>query len=400
LALLAPAGAMTVERVTTATPYPRGLVMKDDTLYVLCRGRVRGAGGVTAAVDDQAGTIYAVDPNVTEPVGGPVGDAVRGNGEVFALPTSPPFNLWDRSSDPPQRDRYTDRPYCTLRYHEPTQSFYLCAFSGIDMKRTAEDAVGFSKNLTDALLRYDLRTRQWHTVERHNIAAGGNYPHHDPAVQSPPHGWLNGPDNCLGLGDWLYAVSKDNSLLVRYDLRALRDDPNAGPPPSEVVLNERMFVEGHGVMALHGHSMLAEHDGWLYLGARTSSMIVRMKLRDDMTPAQPIVTQLVARFDPYDAKTGKSANLTDMAFDDRGRLYVVSAKPSRVFRFAPDPADVFDGRTGAAEPWADLAALTDNPRMKSENVMVHAGWLYVTSGDGYDYQQGADGTVYRVKVDD
>jgi hypothetical protein len=61
---------------------------------------------------------------------------------------------------------------------------------------------------------------------------------------------------------------------------------------------------------------------------------------------------------------------------------------------------VFCASDGAATPWVDMAAITNNPKMKSENVLFHGGWLYVTSGDGYGYQAGADGTVYRVKVTD
>jgi hypothetical protein len=110
--------------------------------------------------------------------------------------------------------------------------------------------------------------------------------------------------------------------------------------------------------------------------------------------------QLVGRFAPYDPTTGKTPDLTDMDMDDKGRLYIVSAQPSRVFRFTPDPQRIYDATDAAAQPWADLAAATDNPRMKSENVLVHDGWAYVTSGDGYGYQKGADGTIYRVRIDD
>src|SRR5687768_13471986 len=63
-------GAITIERVTTKVPFPRGLQLVDGELYVLARGRVRGSGGVSAEVEDQAGTIYAVDPNVVEPATG------------------------------------------------------------------------------------------------------------------------------------------------------------------------------------------------------------------------------------------------------------------------------------------------------------------------------------------
>ena len=388
-----------IERITTKVPFPRGLVMVDNELYVLCRGRVRGAGGVSAEINDQAGTIYCIDPTVTEPIDtGTVSNAVRNNGEVFARPTDPPFNLWDRSAEPPQSDRHTDRPYCGLRYDKHTKSFYICAFSGVDKPRRP-GKVSFSKNLTDAILRYDRRSDQWYEVERHRIQAGGNYPHHDPAHNEPPHGWLNGPDNCLALGDSLYAVSKDNSLLIRYDLREIQKDPEAGPPESHYVLGKDVAVTNAEIDGINGHSMLAYHDGWLYVGSRTSSVIVRFRLNDDLTPHRPIQVQLVARFDPYNPDTMRSANLTDMDFDDQGRLYVVSAKPSRIFRFKPDPENVFDARNGQSDPWADLATATNNPKMKSENVLYHDGWLYVTSGDGYAWQKGAAGTVYRVKVD-
>jgi len=139
-------------------------------------------------------------------------------------------------------------------------------------------------------------------------------------------------------------------------------------------------------------------DGWLYVGYRTSSVIVRIPLRGDGRPATPIRGQLLARFDPYDAATGVSADLTDMDFDDDGRLYVISAQPARVYRFTPDPKNVYDARDGREDPWADLAATTGNPSMKAENVLYHDGWLYVTSGDGYG-DQVAGGTVYRVRVE-
>ena len=391
---------LNVERVTTIAPFPRGLALIADKMYVLCRGRVRGAGGVSAEIEDQAGTIYIVDPVVSEPLSSQnVSDAVRNNGKVFALPTKPPFILWDRSMYPPERDRFTDRPYCTLRYHEATRSLYICAFSGIDKPKKPGE-ISFSKNLTDAILRYDLRTLRWYEVERHNIEGGGNYPHHDPLHSPQPHGWLNGPDNCLPLGHGLYVVSKDNNLLARYDLSAIVEDPEAGPPPSKVILNENIDVKGHGVQPYFGHSALAYHDGWLYMGYRTSSVIVRLQLDKAFIPIEPIQAELLARFDPYNSKTGKSANITDIEFDPKGRLYVVSARPSRIYRFTPNPDAVFDGRTGHSKPWADMAVLTGSQKMKSENLLFYNGHIYVTSGDGYGFQNGALGTVYRVRVND
>jgi hypothetical protein len=390
-----------VERVTTVIPFPRGLAVKenDDKLYVLARGRVRGVGGVTAEVNDRAGTLFAVNPNVGDLLDDESGEVARNNGEIFAEPDETIFNLWDRAASPPERDRYTDRPYCVLRYHEPSQSFYMCAFSGIDKPKQPGD-VSFSKNLTDALLRYDLRTEQWYEVERHNIEAGGNYPHHDPQYNEPPHGWLNGPDNCLPLGQWLYAVGKDNNRLVRYDLSGIIDDPEAPAPEGYAVLTSEIFVQGQGMQYFYGHSALAYDDGYLYVGTRTSSVIFRIALDDEFAPVEPVQAEVVAYFEPYDPVTKESADITDMGFDDKGRLYVVSAKPSRVYRFKPDPENIYDDRKGHQVSWVDLASMTNNPKMKSENLLYYNGYLYVTSGDGYAYQQGADGAVYRVAVSD
>jgi hypothetical protein len=143
--------------------------------------------------------------------------------------------------------------------------------------------------------------------------------------------------------------------------------------------------------------MLAARDGFLYVGFRTSSTIVRIPLAEDGQLSQPIAAELVARFDQYDPKTRKSANLTDMAFGPDGDLYVISAQPARLYRFRPDPRNVFDGRTGHSPAWADMAALTNNPKMKGENVLVDAnGRVFVTSGDAYAFQNGAGGTVYRI----
>ena len=393
-----------VERITTRAPFPRGLAMVDNKLYVLCRGRVRNAGGVSAEVEDQAGTIYVVDPEIAEPIDqDEVGQAVRSNGQILAAPTDPPFRLWDRTAVPPESDRETDRPYCTLRYHRPTHSFYICAFSGIDKPKRPGDP-SFSKNLNDAILRYDLRTQRWHDVERHDLEAGGIYPHHNPALFAPPHGWLNGPDNCLAIGNSLYAVAKDNSVLVRYDLSAIADDPEAGAPPSELVVGTALQIRGHGRLELLGHSALAVNDAYLYIGYRTSSVIVRIPITEDGLVKQPIEGELVARFEPYDPITGRSANITDIAFDSKGRLYVVAAQPARIYRFKPNPSDVYDAADGA-QPWLDLAEVTGNPTLKAENILIEEGAggrnrIFITTGNGYDFQDGALGTVYRATIDD
>jgi hypothetical protein len=393
---------LVIERVTTVVPFPRGLAMVDGRMFVLARGRVRDAGGVSAAVNDRAGTIYVIDPDIGQPIDQPeVSEAVRTNGRIFAEPTEPPFKLWNRDSTPPEADRETDRPYCTLRWHAPTRSFYICGFSGIDLKQAeAPGSPSFSKNCSDVILRYDLRSGDsgaWHEVERHHLHAGGTYPHHDPAFFPPPHGWLNGPDNILPVGQSLYAAAKDNSLLVRYDLTALAADASAGYPPSEVIFNERIRIEGAGTKRLYGPSALAERDGWLYIGYRTTSQVIRLRLDEDGTPQRPIRAQLVATFDPYDPATGTSANITDITFDSRGWLYVLSANGGLVHRFLPNPRTVHDARGGRARPWLHLGERTGKPKIKCENLFIDSrDRLFITSGDGYAYQDGADGTVYRV----
>ncbi|MCS7034917.1 MAG: hypothetical protein NZ561_13135, partial [Phycisphaerae bacterium] len=301
-ALPAPVTAERVFRVTTAVPFPRGLVLLDGDLYVLARGRVREAGGVDLAIDDRAGTIFKVNPEISEPISSEeVSQAVRENGVVFAEPTEPPFRLFNRNVKTPTDDRVTDRPYCSLRFDPQTRNFILCAFSGID--KPEGKGTTFSKNVSDAVYRFDTRTRKWYVVEQHSLEAGGNYPHHDPYTRPPPHGWLNGPDNCLVVKNWLYCVAKDNSTLARYDLSSVVANPDAGPPPSQWVLGDQIFIQGLGLQSYRGHSMLAERDGWLYIGYRTSSVIVRVPLAPDGTLKQPIIGQLIALFDPYDPQT-------------------------------------------------------------------------------------------------
>ena len=196
----------------------------------------------------------------------------------------------------------------------------------------------------------------------------------------------------------LYVVGKDNSCLVRYDLSALAEDPNAGPPDSEWVLGSELYVEGLGRRSFLGHSALAHHDGWLYIAFRTTSEIVRIRLDDEGRPRRPTRAQLVARFQPWDPEERTSANLTDIMLDSEGRLYVLSAQPARVHRFVPDPRRVYDARDPErTRAWLDMAELTGNPRMKSENILIDdSGRLYITAGDAYDQQSGTGGVIYRV----
>jgi hypothetical protein len=384
-----------MEQISLAVPYPRGMEMIDGKLYVLDRGE-GPPGGTRLNIDDHGGAIYVVDPSIAEPIESPPSDRIRANGHIVIEPTDLPFSLLNRKVKNAIDDRWADRPYCTLAYDPASRNFFVCCFSGID-KPSVDGIRYFSKNVHDGILRYDLRTRKWYTVERHNMEAGGNYPQHDPYVDPPPHGWLNGPDNCLVVGRWLYAVAKDNSMLVRYDLNQIKSDPNAPAPPSFWVLGPKINVEGLGPQHFDGHSALAVRDGYLYLGYRTSNVIVRFPLDADGLPKQPIKAQLVARFKPYDPRTGKSGNLIDMSFDSKGRLYVISAMPGKIYRFAPDPKQVFDARSDEVQPWCDVAGRANAGMMEAENLFIDKNDnVYVTAGNSHGHTDGLGGAIYRI----
>lgn len=391
-----PVAADRLHRVTTGVPFPRGLVLVDGTLYVLARGRVRDAGGVDPSIPDHAGTIYAVDPEFTHvPGDASSSDRLAANARVLAQPTEPPFRLLDRSLPRAIDDDSTDRPYCVLRYDPLSRNLFLCAFSGIDLPEGASPS--FKKNFADALFRYDLRTEKWHEVERHDPSALDRYPHSDPATTAPPHGWMKGPDNCWIVGDYLYAVAKDNSVLVAYDIREIRKNPDAPCPPGKLVMGSEIPLSNADAQPFLGHSMLEHRDGYLYVGFRTTSQIIRLPTDERGMVVAGAKAELLALFDPWDPQARKSADLTDMCFGPDGNLYVISAKPARVFRFRPDPKHIFDARKGAQLPWADLAGLTGNPKMKSENVLVDArGRVFVTSADPYDPSATVGGTVFRI----
>ena len=382
---LAPAD-VAVERLTTTVPFPRGLAMADpdgdgvELLYVLSRGRVRDSGGVDSTVDDRAGTIWEVDP-------------ATGETTVYAEPTSPPFKLLDRSISPPSDDTQTDRPYCTLRWDETTRSFYLCAFSGIDLAESdpAKAEFGsFSKNYTDAVLGYRVDEEQWFEVDRHDPRYGADFPGGD------GRGWAKGPDNVLPVGETLIVAAKDNSRLVAYDVSS--DDA-----PPRILMGETVTLvnKNNEQRNVLGHSALGYRDGWLYVAFRTSGEVIRVPLIDgeEGLVARPDAAELLAQFQPWVPADRKSANITDLSIGPDGDVYVVSAMPAKIYRFTPDPAAIRDFVDGG-EAWADLASLTDNPRMKSENVLaVDDGTVYVTSGDAYADSQGKGlgGTVWVVR---
>ena len=388
----------TLERVSTVAPFPRGLVELDGQIVVLSRGRVRSSGGVSASVQDLAGTLWTINPEIAEPFvsAQPPSQAINSNGRVFAKPTDPPFKIWDRASDPPQADTRTDRPYCVLRYDPVSKSLFLCAFSGIDLPQKTTGS-SFSKNSSDALLRYNLATGKWSEVERHNPASS-DYP----SSAAAPQGWLQGPNNMWIVGRTMLAAAKDNSLVVAYDLTDLESGREY--PRSWVVLRQEVTMADGSTQRHLGPSAFAEHGGWLYVAYRTTGTILRFRHGAERDGRVDTLTggQLVARFTPFSPSPRQSADITDMEIDGKGRLIVLSAEPARLYRFTPDPANVFDavGPAAAAKRvWIDLAAHTENPKMKSENVLLDGnGRLFVTSSDGHPHQNGADGTIYRLTL--
>jgi len=404
-------GPVRLERVTTAVPWPRGLALVDGELVVLARGRHRRAGGVDPAVADQAGTLFAVDPQISEPVepGRAAGEAVKGNARPLAGPVQGPFHLFDPDAGPPADDVLMDRPYCTLRFDPVSQNLFICGFSGVDLAQAE-----FRKNATDSIHRFDLRTMRWYAVEMHDASvvplaalsstvSNEYYPHHDPRANPAPHGWLNGGDGALVAGRYLYAVAKDNHLLVQYDLDRIRADPDAGPPASRAVLGSAIDVRLCGevrTIAAFGHSALAEHDGYLYVGFRTSSIVLRFALDETGDLARPAVGELIAVFDPY-RPGAKSANLVDLAFDRSGALHASCATAGVVWRIGrPDPARVFNGmlageHASANRPYVSLAELCGTPKASTGNILFdEQDRLYVCSGN---YDSGTDlaGVIYR-----
>jgi hypothetical protein len=416
---LAPAGpnpepiveATRLERVSTAVPWPRGVRYWNGKLLVLARGVHRSAGGPNPEIPDLAGHIFTVDPDVHEPVvkGKAPGEAVRKNATVLAVPTNPPFHLWNREL-PSTSDTLTDRPYCMLVADEPSRNLFVCGYSGIDLPRPRK----FRKNATDSILRYDLRNRKWHVVDQHDpgvvpkselekCVAPHYYPHHDPAENPPPHGLVNGPCGAVIAGHYLYVGAKDNTALAQYDLTEIRRNPDAPPPPARYIFHrsdwkDNVFVEvkGHGNTYVEGTCALAVRDGYLYVAFRTTSQILRFPLESDGDVVRPLTGELIALFTPYDPKKkGGSANIYDMTFDRRGRLYVSPGYDGSVYCFTPDPGRIYDARDGYATPYVDLMKLVG--AKKSGNICFDPdGNLYICSGKKELPEGKVRGAIYRV----
>lgn len=409
--------ATEVERISTAVPWPRGIVWHGGKLFVLARGVHRSGGGPQPDIDDRAGTIFEVDPDVAEPVilGGETGARVQANARVFAEPTSPPFRLWDRQV-PPVSDTRTDRPYASLVYDAPSQSFFVLAYAGIDIPGNPS----FRKNPTDAIHRYDQRTGTWSVFEAHDpdvvpdtalgkVIANEYFPHADPDRTAPPHGLANGPCGAFIAGEFLYVVAKENTALIQYPLRDVRRDPNAPPPRGKYIFRRSgpaddvflpladgssMYVEGTSAVAAHGNS--------LYVGFRTTSQVVRFALQPNGDVVRPFAVEYLAQFDPFDPEVvdyNRSAEIIDMQCNAQGELFVALHGQGTVWKVPTRSPGFLDARTGTEErPYVNLRELTDHPTTRPANLCFDPeGNLYICTGNK-DVKDGKlRGTIYRVR---
>ena len=409
-------GRLRLERVTAGVPWPRGLAFVDGELIVLARGRHRRAGGIDAAIRDLSGSLLAVDPEVSEPVvaGRSASVRTRENAKLLTAPDGGVFQLYDPRQAPIESVA-VDRPYCTLVYDERSRNLFVCGYSGVDLP-----GARFRKNASDSIHRFDLRAGRWFPVEMHRytsvprcdlgyVVPNQYYPHHDPKRNRAPHGWLNGPDACGIAGDFLYAAGKDNHVVAGYDLSEIRIDPKAGPPASRPVLGPRVQIRMPGgrrrLIEALGPSALEGHGGFLYVGYRTSSIVLRFPVDGRGALAQPVVGELVAVFEPWSRKKRRSANLIDLAFNSAGELFVSCAKEARIWRVGvPDPERPFYGddqsaRPTTAPPYVDIRKWTGKTAGCGNLAFDSHDRLYFCVGN-YDHGNTLAGAVYRTTTID
>ncbi len=410
---------VSLERVTTAVPWGRGMATVDGQLIILSRGRHRSEGGPDQTLNDSAGTLWRVDTSISEPVvpGQWAGEAVRHNATVFAAPTSPPFHLYDYTT-PPEDDILMARPYCALAFDPDSRNLFVCAYAGAELES------GFRKHGTDAVYRYDLRNQSWHIVEQHDhtivprdalgaVIPNNYYPHHDPATNPPPHGWTNGADGCIAAGKFLYVPAKDNHLIVQYDLDEIRTNPDAPAPNSRPVLDAGITIRypgGEQFIEALGPSGVAIHGDDLYIAYRTSSIVIRVKLDADGDIRREadgtVKADLIAVFEPWNAERKRSGNLYDIVVSKAGDLYVSMGTEGRIWRITPDPERPFYGndqsdRPTTTPPFVDMTELVGR---KSSSNNIHfddeTNHLYISSRNNDNGEGRIFGTIYRVKIED
>lgn len=354
--------------------WPRGLCFRNDTLHVLSRGRPRGAGGPHPNIADDAGRISKISPT--------------GEARTVATPTDPPFRLWNPQL-PNHADIETDRPYATLVWHEESENFFICGFSGIDAPTGW--GISFRKNASDSILRYDTRSQSWHDVERHDASVVPQSARegqtqaidnsHFPSAAAPPRGWLNGPDGLMVHENSLYAVGKDNHSLVKYDLTSLVTDSATGPLPSTLLRKDGKDItlpDGSVEPIFDGPSALAYHDDTLFVGLRSVNLVIGMSFTGGVVGANQGWKIVVLP---------NGSQIIDLATDSTGALLVCTKlemagrKDGAVWR-VPDPA------SGATFTATNLNVHARIPGTCSNIAIDGSDRLYVCSNDKC-------GTIYR-----
>jgi len=407
-----------LERVTTGVPWPRGIVWHEGKLMVLARGVHRSAGGPQPDIDDLAGSIFEVDPNVFETVvkGTAPTEAVRRNGRIIVTATTPPFRFWDRRT-PPTLDTLTDRPYAGLILDPESRNAFVLAYSGIDLK----DAPAFRKNASDAIHRFNFDTKRWYPFEAHDpsvvpeselglFVPNDTYPHSDPAKTPPPHGLANGPCGASIVGDFLYVTAKENSALIQYPLAEVRRNPDAGPPRGNYIFRREgpqgdifLQTKGHGNMYVEGPGAVVAHDGYMYVAFRTTSQVMRFPVTKNGDVVKPIVAEYLAQFDAYQ-KEGegytRSADFFDLRVNHLGEVFISCNAQGTIWKIPTDGSALLDARKGTTEkPYVNLNQLTDHEKSSAGNFCFDPqGNMYICT-DNKDAENGKiRGVIYRVPV--
>ncbi len=393
---------VSIEIVTTKIRWPRGLAFAEEELFVLARGLHRKEGGPNPDIEDDAGSIFKVNKSIRKSNPGEPNQKIVNNGELFAPPTDPPFFLWNKRATPKFLDTRTDRPYATLVYEPVTKNFFICGYSGIDFVDSS-GRPSFRKNASDTIHRYSLDKSAWFGVECHNRYVvpeyrlgqwinddGKYYPHHNANDNIPPHGILNGADGLCALYPNLFAVAKDNNVLVNYNISQLKDvGLNENPYLNGSV--EKKFGASHPVrvrgnteqLYLRAPSGIAieeiDNGYFVYISFRSSNNIIRYRV-DSASNEFESVPDLIADFNSAD--TGDGVGLIDIKFDASGRLFASTARLGGVWDLGiPNPQKPFYADT-TMRPSVDLWDLIAKG-IKCSNILFDLNSdMYICSGYG------------------